>query len=179
MNYPPPKSRTNLFAVLAIALVLVAGGVVAIIVSTSGDDDTAGQSTPTASGPQATAAAERDAAIADGTKAAEVFTTIDYTTVEKDLDRWESVSTGDLLTEVRNDRAQSAEAIENAKSQTKGTVRDAALAEFDPAKGTARLLAAIKVDVTTGGQHSTKNQRQSLTLEKTKDGWKASAITTV
>jgi Mce-associated membrane protein len=181
MAYPQPrkKNRTNLVAVLVIAFVLVAGGVVAIIVTTSGDgDSSAGTSTSTQDNPDAKPAAERDSAVRDGTTIADTFSTVDYTSADQDLRSWESYATGDLLTELKANHDQSVTAIEHAKSKSDGEVLSAALAEFDQDKGTARLLAAVKVDVTVQGQESsTKRQRMSVTLKKTDDGWKASAIT--
>jgi Mce-associated membrane protein len=166
----------NLVAALGIALVLVAGGVVAFVAS--GDDTTAGQ--PTAeSSPDTGPTAERDAAVAGGTEAVEVLNTLDYTDVEAGLDRWESVATGDLLTELRNNRQRSAEQITLTQSKTVATVLSAALAEFDASSGTARLLAAMKVDVTVNGQQSTKRNRMSLSLTRTADGWQANAVAVV
>jgi Mce-associated membrane protein len=183
MTYPPKKSRTNLFAVLGIAAVLVVAGVVAIVVTTGRDDGTPTRGKPTASAADTRLAAQRDAAVADGTRIAAVFTTLDYETVDSDLDRWESSATGALLDQLKSGREQSANAVTQARSKSKGTVLSAALAEFDPDKGTARLLAAvdveIAVDVAAGGQPSRKRQRLSVALERTADGWKASALTTV
>jgi Mce-associated membrane protein len=174
----PRKNRTNLFAVLGIAAVLVAAGVIAIVV-TACRDDSPTQAKPTASAADTRLAAQRDAAVADGTKVAAAFTTLDYETVDADLDRWESFATGVLLDQLKSGREQSADAVTQARSKSKGSVLSAALAEFDADKGTARLLAAVDVEVDAGGQPSRKRQRLSVTLEKTADGWKASALTTV
>jgi Mce-associated membrane protein len=173
-------NRTNLFAVLGILAVLVAGGVTAIVVNANRDSDTATQQQQTTTANADTrAAAERDAAIKAGTEIAATLTTLDYKTVDQDLDRWESLATGDLLTQLKSNRTQSAQAVTDAQTTSKGTVLSAALAELDRDKGTARMLAAVSVDVTAGGEPSTKRQRLSVTLTRTPNGWKASAIDTV
>lgn len=179
MTYQPPKkSRTNLVAGLAIAALLVVGAVVAIVVTSSGDDSTAAVPGPAAADAAETrAAAARDAALADGCTAVEVFNTLDYRTADEDLDRWESMATGDLLTELRENHDRSRTRIEQARSATTATVLDAALAEFDEAAGTARLLAAVSVKVTVDGQAPTeKRTRVTVSLERDGDGWKASAL---
>lgn len=184
MTYPPPgKSRANLFAIIGIAVVLVVGGVLAIVVASSGDSDGAtARATPTTTADTADTriAAARDAALDDGEAAIEVFNSVDYRDVEADLDRWESVATGGLLAEVRKNRQRYVTQVTNAKSASTATVLDLALTDLDERAGTARLIAAMSVDVTIEGQQPTKKRvRMTAELERTDDGWKVSEIGTM
>lgn len=182
MTYESPKkNRTNLFAVIGIAVVLVVGAVVAIIVATSGvDNKAAASNTASANAADERAAEARDDALADGRAAVEVFNTLDYRTVEEDLDRWASVATGDLLAELEDNRDQQAARIADARTITTATVLDAALAEFDDRAGTARMLAAVAVEVTPEGQQPVeKRNRMSVSLERDGDDWKVSKLSVV
>lgn len=174
---PPPRkmNRATLIAVVVIAAMLVAGAVVAIVVTTSGVDRKAAASS--ANAPDARAAAARDDALADGTAAVESLMTLDYRTVEEDLDRWESMATGELLTELKGGRDQTTTQIRQAKSKSTATALDAALAEFDERAGTARMIAAFSVEVTIEGQAPPeKRNRMVASLERTDDGWKISSL---
>ena len=182
MTHPAPRrSRANLFAILGIAALLVVGGVLAVVVVTSRDSETADPAPTTTAGAADTRlAAERDAALADGEEAVEVFNTLDHRQVEADLDRWESVATGDLLAQMRDKREQYVAQVTNARSTSTGNVLDAGLTELDERAGTARLIAAVSVEVTIEGrQPTTKRTRVTADLERTDDGWKVSQISTL
>jgi Mce-associated membrane protein len=184
MTYDQPKkNRTNLIAVLGIVAVLVVGGVIAIAVSTSGEDDDDKRTTaPTSTvNPADVRTAEvRDAALEDGRQAVETFNTLDHRHLDEDLDRWESAATGDLLAELRENREETATRIRQAKTTTTATVLDAALSDLDEQAGSARMLAAISVGVTVEGQSpTTKRTRIAVTLTRTGDKWKVSGIETV
>jgi Mce-associated membrane protein len=179
MTYPAPKkNRTNLIAAISILIVLVVGGVVAVVVTSGGDESPAPKNT--AGSADTRLAAERDAALQDGRDAVEVFNTVDYRTVEADLDRWESVATGELLDEVKKSRPTFVSQVGSVKSTTTATVLDAALTDLDAKAGTARLIAAMSIDVTLEGQAPTnKRNRVSADLERTGDDWKVSRIGTL
>lgn len=177
---PPKRSRTNLFVVLGLVLVLAVGGVIAVVVSTSGSDTPHRKAGPQASAADTKLATARDAALAAGTKAAETLTTLGADTADKDFDRWESVATGDLLTEIKNTRASATKSARDSGTSATSTVLGAALAELDVDNGTARLLVATEQEVTTKDADPTKKRtRLSLSLVSTDDGWKANAINTV
>jgi Mce-associated membrane protein len=185
MTYQPPqRNRANLFAVLGIALVLVVGAVVAIVLTT-GDgngDDTGGRSAaPASTAPAAEVklASERDAAVKAGSEIVAALNTLDYRDVEAGLDRWESLSTGALLDDVRASRQRAADQVTQTRSVTQGHVLDAALSELDAGAGTARLLAALRIDQEIDGQKTEKRTRIQLDLARTPQGWKAAAITVV
>lgn len=184
MTPQPPRNRANLLAVLGIVAVLVVGAVVAIVVATSGgekDDNHLNDQPGTAAADPAEArtAAARDDALADGRTAVEVFNTLDYRDVDAGLDRWEAVATGDLLTELKDRRKASAAIIRQQKTTTTAEVLDAGLAEFDEADGTAKLLAAVSVDVVRDGEEPVnKRTRLTATLERDGDDWKVSELST-
>jgi Mce-associated membrane protein len=173
------KNRTNLFAVLGLVLVLVIGGVAAIIVANSGEDTPPRAAAPEAPSADTKVIEARDEAFADGVAAAEVLSTLSADDAEADLDRWESVATGALLTDIQTSRAAAVQRVRETGSSAKGTVLSAALAELDADRGTAKLLAATRQDVTTGGSTSEKRTRAVLSLVRTDDGWKVEAINNV
>ena len=182
MTYSPPrKSRANLFAIIGIAALLVVGGVIAIVVASSSDSEPANPApTTSADAADTRLAAERDAALKDGGAAVEVFNTLDYRDIEAGLDRWESAATGELLTQLRDNREQYVTQVANAKSTSTATVLDAGLTDLDERAGTARLIAAVSIDVTVGGQApTTKRNRLTADLERTDDSWKVSKIGTL
>ncbi|MDQ3788183.1 MAG: hypothetical protein M3422_13200 [Actinomycetota bacterium] len=181
MSYEQPKSRANLIAILVIVVVLVVGAVIAIVVATTGGDDggkaAAPTPTSTANAAEVRVAQARDDALADGRAAVEVFNTLDYRHVDEDLDRWESVATGALLTQLTEGRASAAAQIRQVKSVTTAEILDAALSEFDEAKGKATLLAAVSVEVTLPGQEpTTKRMRLVASLDRDGDDWKVSDL---
>lgn len=181
MTYQPPrrKSRANLIAIMAMVAVLVVGAVVAIVVATSGDRDGGGEAAPTSTpnAAEARTARARDDALADGRAAVEVFNTLDHRHVDEDLDRWESVATGALLTQLTEGRASAAAQIRQVKSVTTAEILDAALSEFDEAKGTATLLAAVSVEVTVPDQDpTTKRLRIVAVLDRDGGEWKVSDL---
>lgn len=180
MTPQPPRNRANLLAVLGIVAVLVVGAVVAIVVATSGDGKDDNHLNENAADPaEARTAAARDDALADGRAAVEVFNTLDHRDVDAGLDRWEAVATGDLLTELKDRREASAAMIRQQKTTTTAAVLDAGLAEFDEAEGTAKLLAAVSVDVVRDGEEpANQRTRITATLERDGDEWKVSELST-
>lgn len=175
---PPRKNRTNLFAVLGIALVLALGGVAAVVVANSREDTPPPRADRQVPSAEQKVVEARDEAYADGVEATEVLTTLSAADAEADLDRWESVATGELLAEIRDNRPSAVQRVEEAGTSAKGTVLSAALAELDAGKGTARMLVATRQDVTTGGETTVKRTRAVLSLVRTDDGWKVEAMRT-
>lgn len=174
------QPRKNLVAALLVAGLLLAGGATAIIALTSPDSGTSTQPpTSTTNSAEVELATERDAAVEFGTEVARAFTTLDHTTIVSDLDHFESLATGDLLVQLKGSRDEVAQNATLQRSKTEGTVLSAALAEFDPAMGTARLLAAVSVDVVVNDQPTTRRERITITLTMTKDGWKANGLSVV
>jgi Mce-associated membrane protein len=105
------------------------------------------------------------------------FNTLDYHQVNQGLDRWAQSSTGQLHDEVEKGRQANAQRIVQAKASTKATVLDAALTQFDPQAGKARMIAVVKVDVTPEGQPpAEKRNRYQADLTRTPDGWKLASL---
>lgn len=93
----------------------------------------------------------RDEALEAGRAAVVVMNTLDYRDVDAGLDKWVEITTGSLHDEVVAGRAQSRQAIENARSVTKAKAASSAVKEVDERAGTATVLVALQVDVSTGG----------------------------
>lgn len=178
---PPRKNRTNLIAILSVVALLVVGGVVAVVVTATRDGE-AGNPRPMSTSartgdPDAGLAAARDAAVEDGTAAAVTLNSVDAAHIERDLDRWESVTTGALHDEIAGKRAEYLPQLRDAKTTSVAKALAAALAELDEQEGTARLLVAVHVEVSPEGKEQVvKRLRLVLDLTRTADGWKAAAI---
>ena len=69
----------------------------------------------------------RDEADDAGRDAVVVMNTLDYRTIDDDLEEWERVTTGELHDEIVNGRSQSRQAVVDAKSVTKATVLSSAV----------------------------------------------------
>lgn len=119
----------------------------------------------------------RDEALAAGRTSIVTMNTLDYRTVDADLDEWAEVSTGSLHDEVVTGRARSRQAIVDARSVTKATVLSAGVKAVDERAGTATVLVALKVNVKTAGNATTdKYMRLQGTLLRTEQGWKLETI---
>jgi serine/threonine protein kinase len=121
----------------------------------------------------------RDTAQDAGRHAAEVFTTIDTTHIEQSLTAEEGVATGELLDELRKGRANTIATYQKQVPGTivTGTAKAAALSELDGKAGTAKMLVGIDAQITQAqGTPAAKHSTLILTLARTEQGWKASAI---
>lgn len=122
-------------------------------------------------------AVTRDVVLRDARQAAINLNTLDFERVEPGLDLWQSSATGTLADEFRNNRQTYAAAITEARTRTEARVLEAAVAELDPAAGTARVLVAVDVTVNTQAQPpAERRQRLQMQMVRTEQGWKASAI---
>jgi len=130
-----------------------------------------------ATGSEAGAATARDAAESAGENAVATLTTANFATAGADLRRWEEVTTGPLLDQIRSGHEQGVEALQNAKSVTSGRVLDAALSRLDTQAGTAELLAVVEINTKQGaGEPAVKRNRFQATVTRTPHGWKLSAL---
>lgn len=119
----------------------------------------------------------RDEALKAGRDAVVTMNTLDYRDVDAGLDKWAEVTTGSLHDEVVNGRGESKQAIENAKSVTKVEVITSAVKAVDERAGTATVLVALKVNVSTSGNDPTdKYMRIEGTVFRTDQGWKLDGI---
>ncbi|WIX75239.1 hypothetical protein QRX50_27290 [Amycolatopsis carbonis] len=122
-------------------------------------------------------AADREAAESAGETAVATLTTANYTTADADLRKWETVTTGPLLDQIRAGHAQGVTALQTAKSTTTARVLDAALSQLDPQAGTAQLMAVVEVTASQGATPAAvKRNRFQATVTRTADGWKLSAV---
>jgi Mce-associated membrane protein len=123
------------------------------------------------------AAAVRDQALRAGEQAVLNFNTLDYRTVDQGLNLWEQSSTGTLHAEIAAGRSAFAKQITQAKSVTSAKILDAALTRLNAGAGTASIIVAMQITVTTGkASAATKQSRQEGVLTRTRSGWKLSSL---
>jgi Mce-associated membrane protein len=119
----------------------------------------------------------RDEALDAARTGVVAMNTLDYRTVDDGLREWERATTGSLHDEIVNSRAQTRQAIANARSVTKAAVLSAAVKAVDDRAGTATVLVALRVNVTLGDAAPTeKFVRIQSTLQRTDQGWKLDSI---
>jgi len=185
----PPRRRLGPPLVAALVLVVLAAGFlvwsVVGLVSAGSDVDRARQDVAAArerlddlrKDDAIAVRTARDDALTAGSEAVAIMNTLDYRTVDADLDEWERVTTGALHDEIVSGREQSGQAVTAAKSVTKPKVLFAAVTEVDEPAGTATVLVALRVNVETGGAEPTdKYMRLKGTLTRTGEEWKLDGI---
>ncbi|GGU32044.1 hypothetical protein [Streptomyces daghestanicus] len=120
----------------------------------------------------------RDAALADGRDRLAVLTTLDASSLERaraGIQDWRDASTGPLRTELGATRPAKG-------ASARGTVTEAALTALDTRAGTAKLVAAVRVEVTPAGAKTATTDRKRLeaVLTRTDEGeWKVKALNAV
>jgi Mce-associated membrane protein len=136
-------------------------------------------------GADADTAASRDDALVAATQIAVNLQTLDYATVDKGLDVWQSSATGPLLTEIQKNRLQYADQLRKVQTSSTARVVDAALANLDLAGGRATAIAAVDVKTTqnvdgTPSLPVTRQVRIKLELVRVPDtGWKAASASAI
>ncbi|MFG2677631.1 hypothetical protein [Streptomyces sp. NPDC048392] len=163
-----PGGRLRTLPALALALTLVAGGFAAW----------AGQDWYRAAhDEQATYAAQRDAALTAGEQAVQNLNTLDHRELKRDLDLWESSTTGELHEQLASGRAEFADRVQEAKTVSTARVLSGAVTELDDRAGRARVLVALRVTVkASGGAKTDKDSRMLGELTRTHGRWKLSAL---
>ncbi|MBN9098297.1 MAG: hypothetical protein J0I49_09355 [Pseudonocardia sp.] len=125
-------------------------------------------------------ARDRDAALVAAQQAAVALNTLNYKDVDNGLNQWEQVSTGSVLDEFKQNRAEYAKAVGDSKRATVATVPSAAVSELDERAGIARVLVGVDVTVTPEGQQPTlTRQRLQMEMTRTDAGWKVSKLSPV
>ncbi|WP_217252232.1 hypothetical protein [Streptomyces sp. AC602_WCS936] len=163
-----PVARSRSLPVLALALTLVAGGFAAW----TGQDWYRA-----AHDDRAAYAAQRDAALAAGEQAVQNLNTLDHRELKRDLDLWESSTTGELHEQLTSGRAEFTEQVKEAKTVTTARVLSGAVTEVDDRAGRARVLVALRVTVKAAdGATTDKDSRMLGELTRTDGRWKLSAL---
>jgi len=106
--------------------------------------------------------------------------TLDYRKVDDGLKAWLAVSTGTLHDQLAQTGQDSRKQLEQAKTVTTAQVVDAAVTALDQRAGTAKLIAAVQLDVTPdGGAKTSKRTRFQADLTRTDQGWRVSGLAPV
>lgn len=136
-------------------------------------------------GPGVNTANGRDDALVAARQIAVNLQTLDYSTVDKGLDIWQSSATGALLAEIEKNRLQYSDQLRKVQTTSTANVVDAALANLDLGAGTATAIAAVDVKTTqsvngTPSLPVTRQVRIKLELVRVPDaGWKAAAASAI
>jgi Mce-associated membrane protein len=136
-------------------------------------------------GPGVNTANGRDDALVAARQIAVNLQTLDYATVDKGLDIWQSSATGPLLAEIQKNRLQYSDQLRKVQTTSTASVVDAALSDLDLGAGTATALAAVDVKTTqsvngTPSLPVTRQVRIKLELVRVPDaGWKAAAASAI
>ncbi|HET9895452.1 MAG TPA: hypothetical protein VFQ44_11030 [Streptosporangiaceae bacterium] len=124
------------------------------------------------------AAYVRDQALEAGEQAVLNFNTLDYRHVAAGMSLWERSSTGALRAQVVSGQAGLEKQIARSRTITTARVLDAALTRLNMTAGTATIIVAIQITVTTAhGQAATRQRRLKGSLTRTPAGWKLSVLT--
>jgi Mce-associated membrane protein len=121
---------------------------------------------------------ERDAALTDGRRAVAVLNTLDASSKERarsGIRAWQTASTGPLRDELGRTEPRTG-------PSSRGTVTEAAVTALDTRAGTAKLIAAVRVEVTRSGSRTPTTDRKRLeaVLARTGPGeWKVQALSAV
>ncbi|MFF2848114.1 hypothetical protein ACFVT5_17610 [Streptomyces sp. NPDC058001] len=120
----------------------------------------------------------RDAALADGRAGIATLSTLDATTLERaeaGARKWTTVTTGALRTEIER-------VDPTTGPSSRGVVTDAAVTALDDRAGTAKVIATVRIDITSKGAKapSTDRKRLEAVLARASDGsWKIKALNAV
>ncbi|MER5862798.1 hypothetical protein [Kitasatospora sp. NPDC002040] len=114
----------------------------------------------------------RAGALAAGRSAVAVLTSADAADPEATRARWLATTRAPL-----HDRLATGPAPDLT---VRATVAEAALTALDPAGGSARMIAVVRLELTSaGGAVSTDRRRVTVALTRTGDGWKVADLATV
>lgn len=120
---------------------------------------------------------EREAVLVAASGQLEVLNTIDYRSGAHDVDRWLGVTTGRLGKDLTGDRQIQIDRANTSKTVATAKLKQAAVTELDAVAGTARLMAVLDVEVSTGGGTAApKVSRLTVDYQRVEDGWKVSAV---
>jgi Mce-associated membrane protein len=123
-------------------------------------------------------AKSRDEVARIASSAIVTFHTLDFHKADETLGNWEAASTGPLHDQVVGSKDSSKKTIEAAKTVAKPTMLSLAVTDLNEFDGTATVIAAVKVEVSTEGHpgQTPKYLRIQGSLQRTGSGWKLSGI---
>ncbi|MGW0903255.1 hypothetical protein [Streptomyces sp. NPDC002853] len=119
----------------------------------------------------------RDSALHAARTHIAVLNTMDGNNVRGSLRAWTKAADGPLADELRRTGDDSAKALEQEGTSTRGTVTDAAVISLDSRAGTAKVIATVRVEVTARtGKSTTDRKRFEAGLDDSGAGWKLSSL---
>ncbi|MEU6678892.1 hypothetical protein [Streptomyces sp. NPDC046925] len=125
-------------------------------------------------------ARDRDGALDAARKHIAVLNTMDGKHVRASLRAWTEAANGPLADELRRTGDDSAKALEQEGTSTRGTVTDAAVIALDARAGTAKVIATVRVEVIERtGKSTTDRKRFEAGLDDKGAGWKLSSLSAV
>jgi Mce-associated membrane protein len=167
-----PRRRLNVTPVRALAALVVLAAIAALFFGT--------RWVQALNSSDLEIAATRDTVLVAAQQVAINLNSLDASKVDAGLDLWEQSSTGPLLDEFKQNRADYAKVVTDSKRVTQATVTDAAVTDLDARGGTARVMVGLDVKVTPQGQDPVvTRQRLQLEMTRTDAGWKASRLSPV
>ncbi|GHF82072.1 hypothetical protein AMYBAR_005682 [Amycolatopsis bartoniae] len=120
---------------------------------------------------------DRDAVLTAASDALSALNTIDYHDPGPAVDRWLDVTTGQLGRTLSGDREEQIGRATASKTVASARIDQAAVADLDSGKGTARVLAVLDVQLSTNGAPSAQSRaRLNATLTRTDAGWKVDSV---
>ena len=155
----------RLAALLLVTALLLAGAVLTGIRWHRAEDD-----------PAAATAQARDLVLVKAQEAAVRISSLDYRK-KTPATTWKRVATGDLYTSLVAGNADYEKLVSSGKVLSTARTTGAAVQSLTDRDRKAVVLIGLDVTVTpAGGQPTVQRERLVLTMERTGDGWKASAM---
>ncbi|MEU6820855.1 hypothetical protein ABZ921_09515 [Streptomyces atriruber] len=125
-------------------------------------------------------ARDRDRALDAARRHIAVLNTMNGKDVRASLRAWAQAADGPLADELRRTGDDSAKALEQEGTSTRGTVTDVAVTTLDTRAGTAKAIATVRVEVTERSGRSTSDRKRfEAGLDRTGAGWRLSSLTAV
>lgn len=132
-----------------------------------------GESEPSLLGQQAAA---RDEARAAALHDVETLMTADHRDAVGTFDSWSAVTTGRLRAQLSGQRKAIVKQLRATKEVTDVRTVESALASWDEAGGSARLLAVLELKTTSSGEPSTRVVRYLAMTQRVDGEWLLSAV---
>lgn len=121
-------------------------------------------------------------AAAAATAAAEIaaLNTFGAASAATDVQRWLGATTGALNADIAASAADTVARITSDGGSARGTVTDLAFVSFDAAGATAKVIAAVRVDVVPKtGVAASDRRRLAADLTRTAAGWRLTSLTAI